>query len=120
MGIIWEVSIGDFLLVTVFLGGGAAFLTGRAVALNWRPVINLIVYVLLLNAAVRFIHYALFGGSLLSIPFYLVDLVVLLVLAFLGFRTTRARQMSTQYSWVYERAGPLGWRARTEAGRPAA
>ena len=34
MGIIWEVSLGDFLLVTVFLGGGAAFLTGRAVALT--------------------------------------------------------------------------------------
>ena len=32
-----EGSFGVFLLVTVILGGGAAFLAGRAIAETWRP-----------------------------------------------------------------------------------
>jgi hypothetical protein len=115
MGIIWEVSLGDFLLVTVFLGGGAAWLTGRAVAITWRSLWKLVVYVLLLTAAVRFIHYALFGGTLLSLYFFLVDFVILLALANLGYRLTRTIQMVSQYSWLFERASPLSWRRREVA-----
>ncbi|HMN87210.1 MAG TPA: hypothetical protein PKA74_14630 [Bauldia sp.] len=115
MGILWEVSLGDFLLVTVFLGGGAAYLTGRAVAITWRPVFKLVVYVLLLTAAVRFVHYALFGGTLLSLQYYLFDLAILLCFAGLGFQLTRARQMTGQYSWLYTRAGGLSWRDRQGA-----
>jgi len=115
MGILWEVSLGDFLLVTVFLGGGAAYLTGRAVAITWRPLFKLVVYILLLAAAVRFIHYALFGGTLLSLQYYLFDLAVLLCFAGLGFQVTRAGQMSGQYSWLYRRAAGLSWRNRADA-----
>jgi hypothetical protein len=115
MGIIWEVSLGDFLLVTVFLGGGAAWLTGRAVAITWRSLWKLVVYVLLLTAAVRFIHYALFGGTLLALYFFLVDFVILLALANLGYRLTRTIQMVSQYSWLFERASPLSWRRREVA-----
>ncbi len=32
-----EDSFGVFMLVTVILGGGAAALAGRAIALTWRP-----------------------------------------------------------------------------------
>src|SRR5262249_6275964 len=112
MGIIYETSLGVFLLVTVFLGGGAAYMAGRAVALTWRPLTQLIAYSVLLAAAARFIHYSLFGGTLLSPHYFLVDLVVLLVLAGLGFRLTRAGQMTGQYAWLYERTGPLSWRPR--------
>ncbi|MEP0320678.1 DUF6867 family protein [Bauldia litoralis] len=112
MGGIWEVSLGDFLLVTLFLGGGAAYLTGRAVAATWRPYRSLVIYIVLLTAAVRFIHHALFGGTLLSLQFYAVDLVILLVLGSLGFRITRAGQMTTQYGWIFQRSGPLSWRSR--------
>ncbi|MEQ8696823.1 MAG: hypothetical protein RLT05_09735 [Bauldia litoralis] len=112
MGGIWEVSLGDFLLVTLFLGGGAAYLTGRAVASTWRPYRSLVIYIVLLTAAVRFIHYALFGGTLISLQFYAVDLVILLVLGSLGFRITRAGQMTTQYGWIFQRSGPLSWRSR--------
>ena len=115
MGIVWEVSLADFLLVTAFIGGGAAYLTGRAVAITWRPVLKLLVYVLLLAAAVRFIHYALFDGTLLSLQFFLFDLAVLLCSAGLGFQVTRAGQMSGQYSWLYRRAGGLSWRMRADA-----
>lgn len=112
MGTIWEVSLGNFLLVTVFLGGGAAYMTGRAVAITWRPLLNLLLYILLLNSAVRFIHFSLFSGTLISPQFYLVDFVALMSLALLGFRITRTYQMAAQYSWLYERTGPLTWRRR--------
>ncbi|MCB1496641.1 MAG: hypothetical protein KDJ86_12695 [Bauldia sp.] len=120
MGIIWEVSLGDFLLVTLFLGGGAAYLTGRAAAGTWRQYPKLVIYLLLLGAAVRFIHYALFGGTLLSPQFYAVDFVVLLILGSIGYRVTRAGQMTSQYGWLYERSGPFSWRSRPPAGRDTA
>jgi hypothetical protein len=119
MGVIWEVSLADFLLVTIFLGGGAAWLTGRAVAFTWRSWWKLLVYVVLLAFAVRFIHFALFGGTLLSIQFFLVDFAVLLALASTGFRATRTMQMVGQYSWLYTRSGPLSWRARQTGGAAA-
>src|SRR4051794_14029973 len=118
MGIIWETSLGVFLLVTVFLAGGAAYMAGRAVALTWGALGHLVVYSVLLALAARFIHYSLFGGALLSLHYLLVDLIVLLVLAGLGFRLTRARQMAGQYGWLYERTGPLSWRERATTARP--
>ncbi|MCT8988817.1 hypothetical protein NYR54_00700 [Chelativorans sp. SCAU2101] len=108
----WEVSWWEFLLVTAILAGGAAYLTGRAVARAWQSNLQLVYYIILLAAATRFIHFALFRGTLLSLHYYVVDFGVLLVIAFLGNRITRARQMATQYSFLYARAGLLGWKAR--------
>lgn len=107
--LIWEVSFWEFTLVTVALAGGAAYLTGRAIARSWLTDLTLIIYMVLLAAATRFIHFALFEGTLLSVYYYVVDLIVLVALAMLGKRVTRARQMGTQYSFIYERTGPLGW-----------
>ena len=64
------------MLVTVILGGGAAALAGRAIAATWRPWWQVVVYMLILGGAVRFIHFALFGGTLLSVHYYLVDSAV--------------------------------------------
>jgi len=115
MGIIWEVNLSDFLLVTMFLGGGAAYLTGRAVAVTWRPFPKLVLYIALLTAAVRFIHYALFTGTLLSLQFFVVDFIILLAFGSAGYRVTRAGQMTTQYAWLYQRSGPFSWRSRGPA-----
>lgn len=115
MGILYHTTLADFLLVTVFLGGGAAYLTGRAVALTWRTLPVLFIYIVLLAAAVRFIHFSLFSGQLLSLHYYLVDFVVLLILAGLGFRITRVSQMAGQYRWLYQSSGPLFWRPRSAA-----
>ena len=41
-----EDSFGVFVLVTVILGGGAATLAGRAIALTWRPWWQIVVYML--------------------------------------------------------------------------
>ena len=107
-----EDSLGVFLLVTVVLGGGAAALAGRAVALTWRPLWQVVVYMLMLGAAVRFFHFALFGGTLLSIHYYAVDTLVCMALGFAGFQAARARRMVAQYPWINEPDGPLRWRRK--------
>jgi uncharacterized membrane protein len=112
MGLIWEISLGAFLLVTVALGGGAAWLAGRALAIKWRPYWHVVGYMLLFAGAVRFIHYALFGGTLVSPHYYAVDAAVVVLAASLGFRIMRTRQMTSQYRWLYERRGPFFWRRR--------
>ena len=65
---------------------------------------------LLLGAAARFIHYALFQGEFLSAASYGCDTVIFLAVGLIGWRATRASQMVRQYPWLYARAGPLGWR----------
>jgi len=110
-------SLGDFLIVTVLLGGGTAWLTGKAVARGWGPYSHLVLYSLLLAGAVRFCHFALFGDTLASLEPALVEFVLLLAIATLGFRALRRRQMTHQYDWMFEPAGPLAWRARTGGPR---
>lgn len=109
-----EPSAALFVLVTVVLGGWTAWMTGRAVAKTWRSAWQALIWAVPLAGAVRFIHFALFGGTFLSAHFYLVDLAVVAAIASLGFRFTRARQMTRQYGWLYERAGPLGWREKAQ------
>jgi hypothetical protein len=107
-----EDSFGVFVLVTVILGGGAALLAGRAIAATWRPWWQAVAYSLILGCAVRFIHFALFGGTLLSLHYYLVDCAIALALAYFGFHTMRVSQMVTQYRWINERSGPMRWRRK--------
>jgi len=113
MGVLWETDFVTFLFVTVIIGGGASVMAGRAVAGTWRPVWLLAFYVLLLGLVIRFFHFALFGGALLSVHYYLADVIVLLAAALLGFRLKRVNQMVTQYAWLHERAGLFFWRDRT-------
>ena len=107
-----EGSFGVFLLVTVILGGGASALAARAIAATWRPWWQVVAYSLILAMAVRFFHYALFDGTLLSPHYYLVDYAVCLTLGGLGFRAARAAQMVSQYRWLYGRDGPMRWRPK--------
>ncbi len=110
-----EHSLGVFLLVTVAMGGGAAWLAGRAIAATWRPWWHVALYMLILSLAVRFFHFALFDSILLSLHYYLVDFAVCLGFGFLGFRLMRVSQMVTRYKWINERAGAFGWRRRDAA-----
>lgn len=89
-----------FLLVTVVMGGLAAYATGSAIATTWRPRWQLVVYGFLIAAAVRFIHHALFEEPFIAPRSYVVDLVVLIVAAAFGFHLTRRRQMREQYDWL--------------------
>jgi hypothetical protein len=115
-GILYEEDYaGLFLLVTVVMGGGAAYLAGRAIAATWRPWWHVAFYMLLLGVTVRFIHFALFEGTFVSPHFYAVDTAVCLIFGYLGFRATRVTQMTTQYRWINARAGALRWARRSTA-----
>jgi hypothetical protein len=103
-----------FLLVAVAIFGGAAFLMGQAVAVTWRPAWQVVAYGLLLACADRFMVFALFGGTLLSPVGFVIDMIVLVGIGLAAFRLTRARKMVSQYPWLYEMAGPFGWRRRGE------
>lgn len=112
-GILYEeASFWQFFFVTCLLGGWAAWMTGRACAQTWRPYASLVIYLLVLGIAVRFIHHALFEGTMFTAQYYIVDTIVLLVLGSLGYRYTRTKQMVTQYSWLYERASLLSWKTK--------
>lgn len=104
-----EDSLGIFILVSVAMGGGAAWLSGRAIAGTWRPLWMVLPYTLALAAAVRFLHFALFGGTFVSLHYYLVDFTVCLILMLAGFRATRTGQMARQYGWLYRRTGLFRW-----------
>ncbi len=126
-----------FLLVTIVLGGAAALATGRAIARTWRTFAQAPFAMFALAAAVCFLHYALFAESaiplgklgaalslartdaagglaalLASLHYLFVTFVILLTIAWAGFRFTRARQMETQYPWAMRRLGPFGWALR--------
>ena len=105
-------SLLQIALVTGLLGGGAAFLAGRAIAQTWRPFWNVLLYMAMLGGAIRFVHFALFEATLISPASYTVDTLYLVVVGALAWRMTRAAQMATQYYWLYQRTSPLTWRAR--------
>ena len=112
-GLIWTDQDYGWLafIVLTGLGGAAAVATGRSFARAWSPRWLILPAMLLLAAAVQFLHYALFQEDLLSLHYYIVTLVVMLVAALFGYQSTRAKQMATQYSWAFEGAG-LTWRAK--------
>ena len=103
-------SIAHIILVTGILGGGAAWLSGRAMAGDWRPQWQVAIAAVLIGAAARFISFALFEGELLAAPSFCCDTLIFLIVGLIGWRATRAAQMVRQYPWLYARAGPLGWR----------
>jgi hypothetical protein len=112
-GILYEEhSAWLFILVTVVMGGAAAWQMGRSIAQTWRPFSRLFLYAALLTLAVRFIHFALFQGTLTSAQYFLVDYAVVLALAALGWRKRRAEQMASQYAFSFTSAGPFGWRRK--------
>lgn len=101
-----------FLILTVCLGGGAAYLGGRSLALGWKPMSLMFVYMLIFGAGIRFLHFALFQSQLTSLQYYVSHTAVLMAFAFLGYRITRTQQMTQKYPWLYEKAGPLSWRQK--------
>ena len=102
-----------FILITLVIGGLLAWQAGRAIAGTWRSFVLVPVYMVVLAAGVRFLHYALVGEDLLSAQYYVVALVVACLAGAYGYRSRRSEQMSTQYSWIYHRSSPLGWASKS-------
>ena len=120
MGLIWEKFFLVFFFLTVVIGGGASLAMGRAMALKWGSFRQVLFYACLLGLADRFLHWGLFldkpldvyKGTITSIQYYAVDTAVLILFASLAYRLTQARQMTTQYRWLYRRTSPLTWEER--------
>ncbi|QGZ34022.1 DUF6867 family protein [Stappia indica] len=115
MGFLYDTSLAGFIILTLVLGGAAAWSTGRACALTWRPLFVLVWFIFLLSVAVRFLSFALYGGTLLSVQHWLIAFAYLVALALAGWRVTRTNQMTSQYRWLYEKTSPFGWRLRPGA-----
>jgi len=112
-------SWSEVLFITAILGGGAAWLSGRAIAGTWRPAWHVLGYMALLGAAIRFVHFALFEAELLSPLSYLADTLYVILVGSFAWQVTRAGQMARQYPWLYERTGPLTWREKSQAAGDA-
>ena len=107
--VLWEHGFA-FTIMTVMLAGGCAVMSGRSMAQGWRPVGQLILYMALMGLAVRFLHFGLFRGTLLSPHYYLVDTATLMLIAIASYQYKRASMMTEQYFWLYKRVGPFNWR----------
>jgi hypothetical protein len=104
----------QFIVFTVILGGGAAFLAGRALATGWQSVGLLVFYMLLFTCGLRFLDYALFQSNMLSLKYFISHGLIVLAFALLGYRLKRVSQMTTQYPWLYEQSGFFGWRDKAK------
>ena len=113
-----ERSLGVFLLVSVVMGGGAAWLAGRAIAADLAAVVACGA----LHAdprARRALHpFRAVRRSSCRPHYYLVDTAVCLGFGLIGFRLMRVRQMVTRYGWLNDRAGLFGWRRISGCGLP--
>jgi hypothetical protein len=114
------------LALTIVMFGAGGFLMGQVVADTWRPWWNILPYGALLAIANQFLGFALFDGPFIvdslasagsqpigsAIFGYLVEFAVIVAFALVAFRVTRARRMTTQYPWLYERDGLFSWRKK--------
>ena len=107
-------SIAVYLGVVVVIMGFCAYMTGQAIATTWKPVWQLVFYLLLLGLVARFMVFALYDGELFSLSGWLIATATMLAIGLFAFYVSRSRKMVAQYPWRYERAGLFGWRRRQE------
>ncbi|RLA36665.1 MAG: hypothetical protein DRR03_03620 [Gammaproteobacteria bacterium] len=98
-------SLNVFIGLTVVIVGFIAWVTGRALAITWKPAWHVAIYCLLLGLADRFLTFGLFQGELLSLSGYLIDTTVLVTIALVSFRFNRISALVKQYPWIYRRRG---------------
>ena len=108
-----ETHLGGTIIITVIMMGFAAWTTGRAVAVTWRPFWQVMVNPLLLGLVDRGLNRVFAEGELWSISGYLLDAAFLVAVSVLAHRLARARKLTTQYPWIFERSGPLSWREKS-------
>ena len=108
-------SLAVFVVLTVIILGGAACLTGQAVAATWRPVRQIVLYCLLIGLADRFLVWSLFDGDGLSISGYLIDTGVLTIFGLTAYRITHVTNMVKQYPWLFERTSLWSYRERPKS-----
>lgn len=101
-----------FIGITVVIMGFAAYTTGQAVAKGWKPMWQVPAYCVLLGFPDRFLTWGLFQGEGMLVSGYVVDTVVLIIIGLFAFQLNKARRMTAQYPWLYERTGLFSWREK--------
>ena len=99
-------------LFVVLIGFWTAWRAGRAAAESWSNYPLVIAYTVLLAGAMQFLHHALFDGPVLSLFYYVIDLVLLLIFSTAGYRYRRTNQMVNNYYWLYQKTSPFSWKAK--------
>lgn len=112
--LIYEDNYLVFLFFVLGLAGLCAFTAGRATARGWSPITAIIPSMLIFTFAIRYLLWAIFKNTLFHPYYFVVDALVLIAIAALGFQLTRAYQMTNQYYWLYRRVGPLAWAKRSD------
>lgn len=110
-----DLDLPVFVGMTLVVMGGAAVLTGQALANTWRPIWQVVFYGLLLGIAARFFSLALFYGDPFFTPLRwiygaVIDSVFLAGYALLAYRITHVSRMASQYPWLIRRSGLLSYR----------
>ena len=104
------------ILVSIFLTvvaiGGAALLTGRALALTWRPGWQVVLSCLGLGVVDRFFIFALFGGPLTSVSGYVLDTLVILAIGMFSYRIFYVSAVVRQYPWLFIRTSLFSYKPR--------
>ncbi len=112
MGSLTGSSLAVFVGLTVVIVGGAAVMTGQALARTWRPVWQVLFACIGLGLADRFLVYDLFDGPLFSLKGYLFDTAVITIMGLVAYRLSRVNKVVQQYPWLYERSNPWSYRRR--------
>lgn len=96
-------SLLQFLFLTIFFSGWSSFQIGKNISYNWLNKNMIFFYILLLTLVNRFIHFALFDSSFITIKYLISDYLILLSISFLSFRITRVNYLEKQYPWKYKK-----------------
>lgn len=107
-------TAGTVALMLLFCFFG--YVSGHALAENWRPGWQVALYGLLLSMGARVMALILFARHLRgpideAIEFAPLALMIVGITA-VAFRLALARAMPLQYPWLYERRGLFGWREK--------
>ncbi|MFY7962232.1 MAG: DUF6867 family protein [Elsteraceae bacterium] len=111
--IVGSVSWHEFILLTLIFFGWIGYMTAASLGRTWRPAWHNVAYGFCLAGANRLLEMMLFQGDLSSLRGFLVASGYLIVVMLLSYRITVTKMMVTQYPWLYERTGLLGWREKS-------
>ena len=98
--------------LVLLIGFWTAGRSGKAAAENWSDYPIVIAYTVLLAAAMQFLHHALFDGPVISVFYYVIDFILLLIFSTAGYRVRRTNQMVNNYYWLYEKTSAFSWKAK--------
>jgi hypothetical protein len=81
--------------LVMLIGFWTAWRSGKAAAENWSDYPIVIAYTVLLAAAMQFLHHALFDGPVISVFYYVIDFILLLIFSTAGYRFAGPTRWST-------------------------